>query len=521
MRILPLFLIQGVQSSMSSPVSITLEPEARTWAQAAGAWHDAIALRDDLVFQGRPLAAWRTQTRRELGLPEQAVIIATGHQAAIWHPGILVKYIAADRLVRTIRREAIALDVIVDQDVNDVAAIEAPVRPGAGRLAARRVALLPEAAGDDSRPVESRAASQPLPLPAGVAWALPSVEAGLGRTREALALQAGASNAAMQFAGAAAELRSPWVGAMPRVFASGLPRSSFSQALVSAMLLDPRGCAGTYNAAVAEASDAGLTMLEVTGSSVELPLWRLDEAGRRTPVFAHELESVDPAWLRPRALTMTAIIRLAVADLFIHGRGGFIYDRVMERWINAWLGLPAAPMTLATADVRLPLPTATDQGVAEAIASYRRVWHDPPLADAVEEKSPSRDREGAVDGPSISPAKRALLDRVYAAPRRSPARRAAFDAYQRWLRQARAARPEVIDAARRSIDLAIADRAEREIAIRRDWPFPLYPREVLDELARAVEHAIDRAGESGVVGVRSLPVASHSTETISSRSTFG
>lgn len=484
---------------MSNAPSVTLEPNASNWGRMARQWHDQTAARRDWVLRGCSLAQWRSLTRRELELPEQAIIIATGHQAALWHPGILAKYIAADRLARSLGAGAAALDVIVDQDANEFGSIDVPLRDAAGRLTVQSMTLLTGRDERDERAVGSLPAVPPAALPANAAWAIEDIEVNLQRVHSALAEHAAARSAAAQVAGAVRSLRSRWVSPMPQVFAGSLMTTSIGRALIEMMHRDPRGCAGTYNAAVAAVSDAGLAPLAVGESRVELPLWRLDEVGRRTPVFAHELRSIDPAHLRPRALTMTAILRFAVADLFIHGRAGFVYDRAMERWMRSWLELPVAPMAMATADVRLPLSQTTDLSVQEAIASYRRLWHDPtrsqpsgfrPVADASHDSfMVSRNCQEAVDGP-ISAPKQAWLDQIRRAPRRSPARRAAFDGFQQWLAAERRRHQTAIEAARSRVEAALAGRAERAIAQRRDWAFPLYPTATLDELASLIERAL-------------------------------
>ena len=80
----------------------------------------------------------------------------------------------------------------------------------------------------------------------------------------------------------------------------------------------------------------------------ELPFWRLDRATMsRTPLMEGDSASL----IAPRALTLTAIARLLLCDVFIHGTGGARYDLAMERWIGAALGDEArsalAPMKVA------------------------------------------------------------------------------------------------------------------------------------------------------------------------------
>ena len=82
---------------------------------------------------------------------------------------------------------------------------------------------------------------------------------------------------------------------------------------------------------------------------VEVPLWRIRDDGRRMRAYDSDVERWldDPPGaprLMPRALMLTALVRLAMCDLFVHGTGGAAYDTVMEAWISSWLGVTPAPI---------------------------------------------------------------------------------------------------------------------------------------------------------------------------------
>jgi hypothetical protein len=65
----------------------------------------------------------------------------------------------------------------------------------------------------------------------------------------------------------------------------------------------------------------------------------------------------DEGWrLRTRALTTTLFSRLCLADLFVHGLGGAIYDEMTDRLITRFFRLPAPGFLMLSATVRLPLP---------------------------------------------------------------------------------------------------------------------------------------------------------------------
>lgn len=60
---------------------------------------------------------------------------------------------------------------------------------------------------------------------------------------------------------------------------------------------------------------------------------------------------------RTRALTTTLFVRLCLADLFVHGIGGAKYDEMTDRLIARFFGLPAPGFLTMSCTVHLPLAT--------------------------------------------------------------------------------------------------------------------------------------------------------------------
>lgn len=69
--------------------------------------------------------------------------------------------------------------------------------------------------------------------------------------------------------------------------------------------------------------------------------------------------------IRPRALMTTLFLRYVVADLFLHGIGGGIYDELTDEIANRVWGVERLPMMVASASIHLPI----------------RINEPPPLAD--------------------------------------------------------------------------------------------------------------------------------------------
>ncbi|UCD76313.1 MAG: hypothetical protein JSV91_05195 [Phycisphaerales bacterium] len=456
-------------------IELTIQPSCRELTDligCGGKWGGG-------ELDGHDLAVWRGKTRCELGLAEDKPVIATGHQSLLWHPGILVKYLLVDALIK--RHDFASANLVVDQHAGDYASFEVPVRRGDGSLSVRRVRLANVRADEPMgrhEPFSPEAAPTHLPL------ALPHIQQGIERIYAACRAHRDAPNAAVQMARALADLMKPWVCPIPHVTATDLVETSLARAIMRHMIDDPHRCAESYNRAVAAVPSAGIGSLLVRDDYVELPLWRIREDGRRMRAYDNDVQrvvegDVEAPLLLPRALFMTALVRLGMCDLFVHGTGGANYDRAMEVWVKDWLGLQAAPIAVATATLRLDL--APPQGdlldVEAATHAARRAWHNPETA-GVAENSPG-------------PTKRTLLARIEQSPPRSDIRRRQFRAMHRELESLRERHRDEVNSAAARAEQARRQARDLPIANRRDWPFPLYPDAVIDELAEAVNAKVN------------------------------
>ncbi|MCH8259021.1 MAG: hypothetical protein IIC46_02320 [Planctomycetes bacterium] len=486
---MPVPLVLSEVRSSDVSVQLTIEPRCAQWAklltaEPSGQW------------QGDTLSAWRRRTRHELGLAVDRPIIATGHQTLLWHPGILVKYLLVNAIAADLGEVATA-NLVVDQHVGAFSQFEIPVRGDDGALAVKTVTLAPHR---DDVPMARHRAFTPPQAPRDLPGALPSVRQGVDRIFQAVAAHAGAPNAALQMAAALAELMSPWVDRMPNVTASDLVQTTLARSILQQMAQDPKGCIETYNAAVDAVPEGGIGRLEGTGDAVELPIWRVgaDDIRRRGRLgdLRAWVETESPTFaIMPRALFMTALVRLGMCDLFVHGTSGARYDRAMELWVSHWLGLEPAPIVVATATQTLPLGPPPEQriDVAGARRTARKLWHDP---------------QSAADAAGPGSAKRSFLGRIETAPRRSAQRRALFHELHECLAELRRGQARSIEAAQGRVAAAVRQAHEAPIVDRRTWSFPLYPQEMIDQLAQAVREAVVGAEASAVTASRSPPAIS-------------
>ncbi|MCH8824738.1 MAG: hypothetical protein IH984_14660 [Planctomycetes bacterium] len=454
-------------------VELTIEP-------GCGCWCDLVKVAPEGAIDNKSLAQWRQQTRTELGLTTDRPIIGTGHQTMLWHPGILVKFLLVDAIASA--NNLATANLVVDQHVGAFGEFEVPILIKDDSLGVTSIAL--EKHREDV-PMVRRKAFKPLENQKNLRYALPEVALGVDQIINAVSQHSDAANAALQMAGVLTELMQPWAKPMPHITASDLMGTTLARSILVAISNDAMRCIEIYNDAVLAVPEAGVSQLEISQDKIELPLWRIDEDDQRKRAYLADLQEwlacEDPQFdLLPRALFMTALVRLGMCDLFVHGTGGAIYDRAMQLWIKNWLALDVAPIAVATATLRLPLGSPLEQrmDVASAQLEARKLWHDPQL-----QKSNG----------SISSAKRDLINKIEAAPRKSPERLELFNKLQDYLSENRKVNAKEIEKSQLKVEQSIRHQAEAPIIDRRSWAFPLYPREMIDELATAVRYSVTGA----------------------------
>ncbi|MEE2906262.1 MAG: hypothetical protein VX527_00370 [Planctomycetota bacterium] len=402
----------------------------------------------------------KRETRRSLKLPESGPIIATGHAPMHWHPGILAKFMA----MRVLSQEQHATPLVLNIDTvtGDPGLIEVPFIDRDGLPCSSTIRLF------DSNPDVSLG-MQPATEPADLNW-LDGIDdfrsEPLVNLSTAVHSARGDLSLASQLMRAQLNLARSWTGRPTVLGASKLLKTACGRWLLELMQRDTARCSEAYNAAVSVDPDAGIRPLDMTLG--ELPLWDIRSSERRTA----RRQDLDEANLLPKALMITAIMRLAGCDLFLHGTGGARYDALMEGWIRQWLGIEVMPFMVVTADVLLPMPDVeTIARLGQSlVARGRRAYHDP---ESVEETA---------DGPG--PQKRAALESIESAPRGSEARREAYASMHETLATLR------VDARETSMAIAGRVRDARRTIARRDWDFFFHPEEALDVLADEVENRV-------------------------------
>ena len=441
-----------------------------------------------------PIDRWqpafgRDVDRRELaaslrGGTDQTLgrVVATGHQAWLWHPGILAKDLAASAVAR--RFDAAAVHIVVDHDAHEALSLSLPVVQG-DRLEVHQLKL---AEDDPQVPTGCRPPAEAQQVVAVLHEATrqlgPSLAVDLSPIIDAYEHVGECRTLAEQTAAVLGRLSSPYTGPMARIYSSSLCRLIGFKQLVERMVSDAPSCVASYNRAVDECPGAGVAPLAVQRRRVELPLWLLEWQRPRRRVFADltgskpalvgaDGRSIDrQATLAPKALLLTAVMRDLVCDLFIHGQGGAVYDRVTERWCSDWLGRELAPRATVSADVLLSFDVPLARGDQLERALWRR--HHLPH---------NLDRALGLTGAPVR-RKRDLI--AHMDDDRDGIRRyQAFEAIHRINGELAAQHHDVLEQAKRQVSLARSGVSNRRFALKRDWCFGLYPAEQLHKLAEA------------------------------------
>lgn len=440
-----------VQVKEERQIALRFDPPADRWS--------GIARRVDLTDQQRVF-------RRELGLPEGTPLVFSGHQAVIWHPGILAKYFAAGALAEAIGGTAAWITVgHVPLDAHE---IEYPTADGS------RARL----------PITATSGKQKIACAAGPAHveSVDLAEMGMtdsvsdGAVRILRALRVGEAEPTLerQFVRALDALVGAYTKPLKTISTTSLSETALFAGLVDKMCADAGGMAHAYNRAVDSVPDAGVAKLLVGADAegIELPLWVLGDDGAARTAILRDLHGVDASKLAPKALLMTGMMRLAGCELFIHGLGGMRYDRVTEVWFREWLGVELAPIAMASADVRLPIGMGPvdERDVARAKWRHHHAMHNPNI----------------VGDSSFEQAKRTLLARIESGERSSTER---VDLYAK-LHALLGAYRSANRAALRSLDAEVSKieqgLAKTRLARSRDWAFPLYGREMIRSLREQI-----------------------------------
>lgn len=330
-------------------------------------------------------------SRVSLGLSPKIPVIMGGHQAALWHPGILAKRFAASSLAETYKGQAAW--IVVDSDTNDGGVIAFPSHDEQHNPTRQTWKWLNDQREEESTPLCCIASQHPASLPSQKTVWNSGVFELLGRASKALSATHNAERTvADQLTQATATLLAGIESGSPHIaMTSRLCHTPIFERLWQAMIADPASCVAAYNVAAREHRGSGIRELSTAGNSFELPVWQIENSRRRVVRVKsrEDVSKIDIQTLAPKALLLSAIMRLSLCDICIHGLGAEGYDRVMELWLNKWLptvsdselrSLTFAPSIVVSATMRLRfegVDVLTPQEIARRVWTAHHAKHNP------------------------------------------------------------------------------------------------------------------------------------------------
>ena len=317
------------------------------------------------------------------------LVIATGHQPVLPHPGIWLKNHLAWRVAQA--AGGMGLNFVVDNDTVDLRAIRVPVETGAGPEV-RAVPFIDCPSGVTAEEMPARARDT------APAAALAEVARLAGSALD--------HTLADEFA-AAAEPSNSLVDLITRprrriegrfgVHNLELPVGRLAEtdgfrAFFAHIVDNAERFVEVYNAALdRHRAEHGITNpvdpvpnLRRHGRGLEVPFWAWRAGEPRGPILVepgggagrlHE----EGLKIRPRALAMTMFFRLLCCDLFIHGMGGARYEPVNDAIIREFFGVEPPAYGTASATLRVRPRTAPPRAgdVAELRQRLRRMRATP------------------------------------------------------------------------------------------------------------------------------------------------
>ncbi len=305
---------------------------------------------------------------------EAAPLVATGHQPIIYHWGLAYKNILLERLAE--QQLIRGLNIIIDTDEGDAGAIAFPARHDTAQLHVG-TATLSNGAGLFLRQQLQGAATRPQKIRDILAEVSSAYLSENFQT--ALARYAALPDQSVVDANTA--LRRDLLGLRRQreIRLSAICRFPSFRKILGFLLRDPAAFFEAFNRSIEEFRDEAkiknaanpFPNLKMSAEGIELPLWVINTAdgvrhipvarrqeeqwqifseGRAIGVIGGEVLAYAPNHLiAPRGMMTTLIMRMFGVDLFVHGIGGYKYDRFTDVFAKAYYATDLAPAAMATA----------------------------------------------------------------------------------------------------------------------------------------------------------------------------
>jgi hypothetical protein len=497
---------------LSTPVGLTVL--GRSWADVQQeARREALAAaRNYLTSRGEPLPPLDPARR----------LVVAGHQPELFHPGVWAKNFALQGIARA--HALTPLNFLVDSDTAKSSALRLPAPPDAEHAWPHLVTVPYDRWSGETPHEEQRILEPPLfesfAERAGAVlrgWRLGSILPAFWEdvTHEARRTP----NPGTCFAAARRTWERRWGCANLEVPLSVLCRTRSFAWFACHLLADLPWFHSLHNACVRQYRESHgirsknhpVPNLGAADGWLETPFWAWREGrGRRQRLFArtsgsrlelraglevwpslpHPLTNPNgatTAWLglqlagyklRSRALTTTLFARLFLAELFVHGIGGGIYDELTDELIQRFYRVEPPGFLILSATRLLPLPLyPATEAECRRLARLARELHWKPQLYL----STAPDSEHA----ALLAEQRSWIERQPADRAERRRRTVRLRELAELLRAPLQERERQVRAERAQCEQGLAANA---LLRRRDWAFCLYPETPLRDLLTRFLH---------------------------------
>lgn len=344
---------------------------------------------DSVLIHGAPLSELRRRLRQWVGhADEQRPLVAMGHQAELYHPGVWAKLPLIDAVAAKLGGSAYQLAVDTDEpkhlNVRWPGAsaplldelVDAPWSgllppPAPARVASIAASLRQSAAGWGFEPLACdilgtlrKQSAEAENLPRALTAAFHEHDWKLGLRHHAMLfsplcasepylafvchLLAGADRFAADYNGALDDYRRQY-----RIRTPGRPMPNLKVAddAVEVPFWLDSFADGTRARAMVRRRAEGWAIASPSGDDFVLD--SSSEAAASVGLLAQWLKHHNLR-LAPRALTLTMLVRMLLADQFVHGIGGARYDQVTDELIARHFGVEPPRFAVTTATLYFP-----------------------------------------------------------------------------------------------------------------------------------------------------------------------
>lgn len=363
-----------------------------------------LKLLNNIKIDKIPFQELRTQLHKSVN---GKIIVATGHQPVIYHPGIIFKDMVVNVLMERYCFDG--LNLVVDSNtVGENQYISIPALKK-GRLSCEKIQLFhskPDLAFEEIPIPDKKSFSQRLTY---IKTLLPKENtAGLNNYISAVNKAFSSSTNLAQFNAFSKRAFEEELGFKHKeVFLSSICQTKAFLYFFSLILSYFRQFAIIYNS-ILEKYTIHTKLLKISDDIVELPFWIYKDKEKRQTIFIKfnrgktyickgnsEILDIDTSnidslveiidnlkdfyKIRPKALMLTLFIRLFLCELWIHGVGGAKYEELNDRLAYDFLSitLPKYAVASATLYLTLNIHTNIKEEIRQLKNTLRRMRFNP------------------------------------------------------------------------------------------------------------------------------------------------